>query len=203
MDVYSNMNETFKIKYRKLLEILPDVAQCAGEKLVLVGGTALSLFYFNHRLSIDLDFVPIEGDETMHKEMLKGCLSKKGYRTIIGAFKNQFIIQFEDVSTKIEIFKPNQKIKKVEKKIFGGTELLVASLEDILKMKIDAYKERKEARDAFDIYFILKSKEESLDELYSLLRKFGKPKNIELLSLLVLDKNEIKLFKKVVDDASS
>jgi len=197
------MSEIFKVKHRKLLEILPDVAQCANEKLILVGGTALSLFYLNHRLSIDLDFVPIEGDEIKHKEMLKGCLSKKGYHTIVGAFKNQFIIQFEDVSTKIEIFKPNEKIKKVEKKVFGGTNLLVASIDDILKMKIDAYKERREARDAFDIYFILKSKGVDFDELYHLLRKFGNPKNIEELSSLIVDKDEVKLFKKVIDNASS
>ena len=90
------MDEQFNRKYKKVLEILPDVAACAQGKLVLVGGTALALFYLKHRVSVDLDFVPVEGDEVKLKEALKGCLTSKGYRTTPGAFKNQFVVQFED-----------------------------------------------------------------------------------------------------------
>src|SRR3990167_9158508 len=108
------MDERSNRKYRRILEIMRDVAGCVDQKMILVGGTALALFYLKHRVSVDLDFVPVGGDETKLKEALKGCLSKRGYRAITGAFQNQFVVQFEDTSIKVEVFEPERKIKLVE-----------------------------------------------------------------------------------------
>src|SRR4030042_4198513 len=106
------MDDTYKRKYDRLLDILEDVAECAGDGLALAGGTALALFYLKHRVSVDLDFIPIAGNEAALKEALKGCLSKKGYRTQRGAYTNQFMVQFEDTTIKVEIFRPSFKIGK-------------------------------------------------------------------------------------------
>lgn len=64
------------------MESIEDVAECVDGELILIGGTALALFYLKHRVSIDLDFVPVkQNTEDTAKEKLKGALSKKGYRT--------------------------------------------------------------------------------------------------------------------------
>ncbi|MEM3555197.1 MAG: nucleotidyl transferase AbiEii/AbiGii toxin family protein [Candidatus Micrarchaeia archaeon] len=195
------MDESFNRKYKKVLEILPDVAECAQGRLILVGGTALALFYLKHRVSVDLDFVPIAGDETKLKEELKGCLSKKGYRTVPGAFRNQFIIQFEDTSIKVEVFEPELKLKKLQEHVFGGTKIRVASLEDILKMKLSAYRERNEARDLFDIFCILKGKGASA-MVKKLIKKSGSPKGADTISAMAVNQEDAAAFQKVISDAS-
>lgn len=196
------MDESFNRKYKKVLEILPDVAECAQGKLILVGGTALALFYLKHRVSVDLDFVPIAGDETKLKEELKGCLSKKGYRAIPGAFKNQFVVQFEDTSIKLEVFEPDRKIQKVREHVFGGAKIRVASLDDILRMKLSAYKNRTEARDLFDIFCIIKAKTSSFGMVKKLISKSGMPRNIDEISAMAVTPDDAAEFQKVVFDAS-
>ncbi len=195
------MNESFNRKYKKVLEILPDVAECAQGKLILVGGTALALFYLKHRVSVDLDFVPIAGDETKLKEELKGCLSKKGYRTMPGAFKNQLVVQFEDTSIKVEVFEPDRKIRKIQEHVFGGAKIKVASLDDILQMKLSAYNDRKEARDLFDIFCILKGKGSSA-MVKKLIVKSGLPRRIEDIDSMALNQEDAAAFQEVVSDAS-
>jgi hypothetical protein len=196
------MDEAFNRKYKKVLEILPDVAACAQGRLILAGGTALALFYLKHRVSIDLDFVPVLGDEVKLKEQLKGCLSKKGYRTIPGAFKNQFVVQFEDTSIKIEIFESGHKLGGFEEHDFGGETVKVARLDDILKMKLDAYAERAEARDLFDIFCIIRSKGLGEELIHSLVTKSPAPKNMDDIDNMALVPQYAASFKKVVSDAS-
>jgi predicted nucleotidyltransferase component of viral defense system len=196
------MNESFNRKYKKVLEILPDVAECAQGKLILVGGTALALFYLKHRVSVDLDFVPIVGDETKLKEELKGCLSRKGYRTMPGAFKNQFVVQFEDTSIKVEVFEPDRKIRKVQEHVFGGAKIKVASLDDILQMKLSAYNDRKEARDLFDIFCMIKAKAGSFGVVKKLVSKSGMPKNIDDIGVMAMTPDDAAEFQKVIFDAS-
>jgi predicted nucleotidyltransferase component of viral defense system len=195
------MDEQFNRKYKKVLEVLPDVAACAGGKLILVGGTALALFHLKHRVSVDLDFVPVEGDDVKLKEALKGCLSSKGYHTTAGAFKNQFVVQFEDTGIKVEVFVPERKLQRIERHVFGGVDVKTASLDDILQMKISAYEERKEARDLFDIYCILKAKGSGFGLIKKLLSKSGIPKNSGDIGSMALNPDEAAAFQKVVSDA--
>jgi predicted nucleotidyltransferase component of viral defense system len=197
------MDESFERRYKKVLEILPDVADCAKGNLVLVGGTALALFYIKHRISVDLDFVPVAGEKTKLKEELKGCLSKKGYRTISGAYSNQFIVQFEDTSIKVEIFESDRRIRRIEEHVFGGMKINVASLNDIFQMKLSAYSERKEARDLFDIFCVLKAKGGSFGMIKKLISKSGAPKNIDSIDAMALGANDVAEFQKVISDASS
>lgn len=197
------MDELSNTKYKKVLEVLPDVAECAHSELILVGGTALALFYLKHRISVDLDFVPVSGDEVKLKEELKGCITKSGYRTSVGAFKNQFIIQFEDTSIKVEVFKPTRRVKRTEEHVFSGVKIKVASLDDILSMKIAAYADRREARDLFDIFCIARSKKENLVVVKRLVSKNGAPKNIGEARNLILNDPDAVEFEKVVSDAVS
>ncbi len=196
------MNERFHLKYKKILDILPDVAECTGDRLVLIGGTALALFHAKHRISVDLDFVALEGDESEAKEMLKGCMTKKGYKTQRSAFQNQFVIQFEDSAIKVEVLSREHKVKKIEKHPVGNAMLLVASAGDILELKKSSYSDRRAARDLFDIYFLLKDSGSGVDTLRGLVRLNGPPRDIEEMEGMVLEHDDYESFKKVVEDAS-
>ncbi|MCL5093362.1 MAG: nucleotidyl transferase AbiEii/AbiGii toxin family protein [Candidatus Marsarchaeota archaeon] len=197
------MEDKYKRKYQRVTEILSDITKCHNGNLVLVGGTALTLFYLKHRLSIDLDFAPLKGSDVKLKQELKGCLTKLGYMTTVGSYGNQFIIQFEDTSIKIEIFEPQVKIKKIEEHVFNRVKVKVASLEDIFEMKIIAYKNRKAARDLFDIYCILKLRNEEFTIIKKLISENGLPDDTKSLKDLMQDDVSIKNFLKVISNATT
>jgi predicted nucleotidyltransferase component of viral defense system len=200
------VNERYQLKYQKIRDIISDVADCANDELILVGGTALALFHIKHRISVDLDFVPTKGNggnDIKLKEKLKGCISSKGYQTQRIRYQNQFAIQFENTGIKVEVFCPEYKIKKIEKHKVGESNLLVASVDDILEMKKIAYKERKASRDLFDIFFILKDKRSKTDLLTELINEFGPPENVEDIEDMVNKMDDYNLFKKVIQDANS
>jgi len=167
------MENVFQRKYGLATQVLPDAAECAARNLILVGGTALALFYLQHRVSVDLDFVPISGDDSKAKELLKGCLSRKGYRTQRARFQNQFVVQLEGSSIKIEVFTPDEKVRKAQAFEVGGRQVLVASLEDILRMKALAYSQRRYARDLFDVVAILLKTTRSMSLAEGLVKKHG------------------------------
>ncbi len=192
------MENIFQRKYRLVTDILSDVADCAQGRLILVGGTALALFYLTHRVSVDLDFVPLSGDEAKAKEALKGCLSKKGYRTQRARFSNQFVVQSESTSVKVEIFRPEEKVGKVEKRMLGGREILVASLDDLFRMKIKAYSERRKARDLFDVVAILQKTGRSLSIAEGLVAEHGAPDDTDELGQMVPDEAVLSSFRKVL-----
>lgn len=196
------MDQLSAAKYNKVLEVLPDVAECAHSELILVGGTALALFHLKHRISVDLDFVPASGDNVKHKEALKGCLTKGGYRTTVGAFKNQFVILFEGTGIKVEVFKPDRRIARAESRIFGGVKIEVASLDDIFNMKLSAYSDRKEARDLFDIFSILKHKGEGFGALKRPITKNGAPKNMDEVRGLAANGADVDEFEKVISSVA-
>lgn len=195
------MEKQFYAKYSRLLEALPDVAECAAGKLALVGGTALTLFYLKHRISIDLDFVPIgKGNDARLKEGLKGCLSKKGYTTLRVSYTNQFVIQFDDSSIKVEVFHPQTKVLSFEEHPFGNAKLKVASLDDLFRMKSEAYLDRRAARDLFDCVCIMRQKDD-FSRLGELVRD-GLPDDLAEAGELAFNKVDYDFFLKVVDDAS-
>ncbi|MFH1785847.1 MAG: nucleotidyl transferase AbiEii/AbiGii toxin family protein [Candidatus Micrarchaeota archaeon] len=196
------MENVFQKKYDRILESIEDVAECTQGELILVGGTALALFYLKHRVSVDLDFVPskTQNDEII-KEKLKGALSKKGYRTQRTAYLNQFVIQFEDCSVKVEIFTPEKDIKKNKEFQIGQQKMKVASIEDLLNMKLEAYAGRLEARDLFDVIFILKKIGRGEKIASDLIKKYGNPKNTEELRSMVTGPDYV-YFEEVLNRAA-
>lgn len=196
------MKGDYTKKYGRILEILPSIADCTDGKLVLIGGTALAVFHLKHRLSVDLDFATLGQDDVDAKQALKGCLSAKGVRAFRSKFQNQFVIHFEDTSIKVEVLPPSFKVEKAEWHSVGKSRMLVASLNDLLRMKETAYSERKEARDLFDIMAILKNEGTPTAQVTRLIKKHGAPKNMERLEAMVFRKEDFENFKKVVLDAS-
>jgi predicted nucleotidyltransferase component of viral defense system len=193
------MEGIFERKYNLAKTILADVADCIDCRLILVGGTALAVFYLQHRVSVDLDFVPLSGEDVAAaKQALKGCMSTKGYTTQQARWRNQFIVQSETTSIKVEVFTPEEKVGKTEKRVYGSKEILVASLDDLLKMKTLAFSQRGKARDLFDVVAILLKTGKSLSQAVELVKKRGIPDDVAELEQMAPDEKVIAEFKKVI-----
>lgn len=136
------------------------------DSLIFGGGTMLRLCYGLNRFSIDLDFWVIKKIKfdklfVSIKECLVGqyaiedCAAK--FYTLL------FEIKSEDYprSLKIEIRKEPKKItaeKTIAYSKYSNTQVFIntVSLKDMMAAKIQAFLDRKEARDLFDIEFLLK-----------------------------------------------
>jgi len=196
----SSVDNVFQRKYDLAKRILSDVADCIDCQLILVGGTALALFHLEHRVSVDLDFVPLhDQDVSEAKQALKGCMSKKGYVTQRARWHNQFIVQSENTSVKVEVFTAEDKIENVEKLLIGEHYVLVASLDDLMKMKTRAFLDRGKARDLFDIVAILLRTKKSLSQATELVKKRGIPDDTEELLQMSPDETVLAAFHKVIE----
>jgi len=136
------------------------------EKLVFTGGTMLRLCHGLDRYSVDLDFWVAEkrGLPLLYGKI--GDVLKKYYR--VNDSKDKFFSMLYEISSgnypqklKIEIRKEKKKVR-TEKSIaysrFSNIQVFLnaCSLEDMMSMKVNAFLDRKEIRDVFDIEFMLK-----------------------------------------------
>ncbi len=199
---YSIMETAAHRKYTNILNSLENIAKCTEGRLMLIGGTALAVFYLNHRVSVDLDFVPLVEKEEKAKERFKGALSNAGYRTLRTAFTNQFVLQFENASVKVEIFMPDRKLMVPEERKVGSSVIKIATLNDLFEMKKDAYFNRKKARDIFDIFAILRKHNTGCQEINEILKKYGNPEDLEELKAMIIDKECFADFERVLRDVS-
>ena len=167
------------------------------DEFYLAGGTALSLFYFQHRLSVDLDFFtpifrPMRIKEIV--ESLEKALSKKISLTgqnLDGKTAKMLIynIHFSSIDNlKIDFVEDVFELMKPTKAVEG---IKVLSLEDIYIRKLYAVcgaisnvdavgrKEtlggRVEAKDFYDLYFL----SHTFMSMSKFIEKYGNPIMIE------------------------
>jgi predicted nucleotidyltransferase component of viral defense system len=169
--------------------------------LIFGGGTMLRLCHGLERYSVDLDF-------WVEKDLDWGKLCRRmekylgQFYTLVDSANKHFTILFELKSPqypralKIEIRKEKRKIKTETSIAFSPNaqvQVLVktVALEDMMKSKIEAFLDRKEIRDAYDIEFMLKrgialdAENEILDKLLVGLARLGKKDfSVKLGSLL-------------------
>lgn len=178
---------------RKLLDAAAS-ADFVKKQFFLTGGTALSEFYFRHRLSEDLDFFSPESYE--ETQLLAWVSSTK---KIVGADlveqkqlrgQTTFFFHFSDEQVKVDFgFFPFEHIGN----FYYYKKLRVSSVEDIATNKIQAVMTRKRARDFFDLFQVFEETELTLEKLLENYRiKFG----------VVLSKIELSKALAGVVDAS-
>lgn len=126
------------------------------DEFYLSGGTALAAFYLQHRYSEDLDFF-CERDfrvepvlEFLHQ--LPGIVkvdydSKFDRKLFLLQFEHNQILKVEFTKYPFSRIQPGLKVEGIN----------IDSLEDILINKLLAMTDRKDPKDYFDIYCILKS----------------------------------------------
>jgi predicted nucleotidyltransferase component of viral defense system len=132
----------------------------------LTGGTALSEFYFQHRLSEDFDF--FSEYELQDKELLRLVkeiavflkIEDVEYQTLRGQLT--FFFHFPKTVVKVDFaqypFPPLGQFKHFK-------TLKIASILDIGVNKLQAIQTRKRGRDFFDLYQIIKIGGVKIDDL--------------------------------------
>ena len=128
------------------------------KKFYLTGGTALSEFYFQHRLSEDIDlFSDIEVNSKAVESFLQAISKKLGISKII---KQNYLglytykLQYTD-GEELKIDFNYYPFPKVENGIYFK-KLEVSSIYDIAVNKVHTITMRSKARDYIDLYFIFK-----------------------------------------------
>lgn len=160
------------------------------DNLIFTGGTMLRLCYGLNRFSVDLDFWLYKRIDTeKYFEKMKEYLSS--FYTIRDGENKFYTMLFEikgknyPRTLKIEIRKKIERVKtdiSIAYSKFSNIQVLVRtlSLEEVMKSKIEAFLNRKEIRDVFDIEFLLKkgipldAKKEQLQQLLEGIGNFSK-----------------------------
>lgn len=166
----------------KIIEIRDKALKKLANKLgdfYLAGGTALSLFYFQHRESYDLDFFTKNFSRLKIEEIMSGLSRDMGLAIELSGEQNKqgfarmmvYFLKIDDNSSlKIDFVEDVYKLLKPLKEIDG---ISILAIEDIYLRKIltacgsvttvDSVGRnsfiggRQEAKDFFDLYFLSKT----------------------------------------------
>lgn len=139
----------------------------------LTGGTALAEYYYQHRVSQDLDFFAFEEIDNIFlhafADKLKGMLNAADARFERVYDRNQFFFKVGEEELKIEFTKyPFKNLEEI--KIDGRAR--IDSLRDIAANKLLTITERFDPKDFVDLYFILQEKDLK-DVIEDVEQKFG------------------------------
>lgn len=150
--IYTNTVSPLLLEsFHKLSEI-PELSHCR-----LVGGTALSLL-FGHRLSIDIDLFTDQDYQTIDfQKLLENLKEKFPYVEtspidIVEMGKMFYVGKSKTENIKVDVFYTEPFIGKA---IFMEKRLPIASLEDIIPMKLNAVMSRGSRKDFWDLHEIL------------------------------------------------
>lgn len=167
----------------------------------LTGGTALSAFYFHHRLSEDLDlFTLIQQIEfnTINAEILKIIVSFGGKieHQVSSPTFLQFIFRVKKERLKVDVVKDTSphfgKIKKIQ-------NFQIDSLENIAVGKLLALFGRADAKDFVDLYFLLKVKKAvAFEKLFRSAKKKDSGLSEFYLAGMISKVTEIRYFPKTL-----
>ncbi len=177
--------------------------------LIFGGGTMLRLCHGLARYSVDLDFwVTKDIDwKKFHGRLEKYLLQ---YYKLTDSANKRFTIIFElktpqyPRALKIEIRKEAKKIKTESSIAFSPNSTVqvlmkTVALEEMMKSKIEAFLNRHEIRDVYDIEFLLKKgislfgEKDVMQKLYAGLEKLGK-KDFSVKLGALLDAPERKYY---------
>lgn len=204
----TDLNENQK----KLIKLLSVTS--LAKKFYLTGGTALSIFYLHHRLSIDLDFFSDQpfsfNDLTFFINKIKEKFNLKEIPAVKIFDRWQFTIEGKK-PVKLEFVYFNHEKKRL-KPLERRKGIFVDSLADIAANKTLAYFDRNEPKDLFDLYYLINKSGFSVSRLLRLVKdKFGirfsefsfwseSTKSLKLLNSLkplIVEKNPDVLIEKI------
>lgn len=185
-----------QLNFLELIQAQPSITK----RFYLTGGTALSEFYFKHRLSDDIDLFTEkeEVNPRVVESFLKGASVKLGIKKII---KQNFLglytykLQYKDGEVlKVDFnYYPFPRIEKG--KFFGKLE--VSGVYDIAVNKIHTVGMKARTKDYIDLYFIFKKTDRASDEFLEKIRidsqaKFDWPLEIKNLAVALTRVKDLK-----------
>ena len=153
-----------QLNFLELVKIEPQITKT----FYLTGGTALSEFYLQHRLSEDLDFFTEENE--VDQKLVEAYLKKISSKLSIEEIKRTV---FMGLFSYTLIFRDNSKLKvdfnyypfpRIEKGTKYGN-LSIDSLRDIAANKVHTLFVKPRDRDYLDLYFIMKNSDFELKKL--------------------------------------
>jgi len=180
-------------------KILSAIGNHFGDAFYLTGGTALSRFYFKHRLSEDLDlFTGTENIKTAIPRIVS-LIENAGYKVVVETssvtFGRLFVLLEGKEKLKIDLVADFPLETPKAKKNF-----YVDTLTNIAVNKITAFKDRAELKDLVDLYFIVKEGGINVEEILKLADKKRVPVPYEeLLAINSLGISGSALLLKEVD----
>jgi len=186
------MNGYFLEKFDKQIKALNVINSTILNKIPLDswafgGGTALSLFHFNHRLSFDIDIF-------VNDPQYFAFLSPKFYIDEHDSFSPNYLQQAHHISLKTIdgikvdfLLSPDLTDDGKEIKNISDTKCYVHSTDEIIAKKIKYRNNDNIARDIFDIAFAVKNDNK-------LLKKLCLNKAIEFTELMSLKHNLVNKF---------
>lgn len=196
-------NNILSKNQKDILEIISkDKLIC--DNFYLTGGTALSEFYLQHRLSEDLDFFSENEFEAqgisvfLEKIKKEAKIKKVEYQQSFN--RNLFFLNLAD-GDKIKMEFTYFPFERIEKKQKIG-DLYIDSLLDIAVNKVFIIYQKPRSRDFIDLYFILKKDEKLLlDDLIKKAQiKFGNYIDPIQLGSQYVKAEELKDFPKMIVD---
>lgn len=131
-----------------------DIARVYDQKLYLTGGTALARFYFQHRLSEDLDFFTTTDDLKLIANDLRLRLVAQGYEVELeklDVYFARFYVIHDGATLKVEFVR---EFNLVDPLLQTAQGIYINSLEDIGANKITAFEDRAAIKDIIDLYYI-------------------------------------------------
>jgi len=152
-------------RQKRLLNLLSQESYIQ-QNFCLSGGTALSEYYLQHRLSEDLDFFSLEEvNHTAILIILKKIKSQVNFQkvTFENSFnRNLFFLHFSDEIIKTEFtYYPFEQIEQPQKK----NDLKIDSLIDIAVNKVNVIFSTPRTRDFVDLYLILQKEKRTFESL--------------------------------------
>jgi len=157
-EYYRTATEAERQFYRQAVYPLQDrvfaLMPVYGELVYLTGGTALSRFYFDHRLSEDIDFFVVTDDLKVLANDLAARLTAQGLEVTIerlDGYFSRFYVMTEPVRLKVEFAREFNLLGDLLPTPAG---VLVNNLEDLGANKITAFEDRAEIKDIIDLYYI-------------------------------------------------
>ncbi len=153
------------MEYTKLFKLAKEIEDILPKHFYLAGGTAI-MFKYDHRNSIDLDFFTETFSFEYYIKKFKQHFKYRLKEIHIDRSSDNidFIIDGVKVSLVKFYFKNINNTQKINK-------LKIASDEDLLLNKLYVITRRAEAKDIFDIYFLLKEKNYSINQIKNLFEK--------------------------------
>jgi len=146
--------EFYRTKLYPLQDRVFEIASLYDDAIYLTGGTALTRFFFEHRLSEDLDFFTLGDDLRRIATDLIARLEGRGLPVSVERlevyFARFYVVQAE-VQLKIEFAREYHLVDGLIKTDHG---VFVNSLADIGANKISAFEDRAEIKDIIDLFYI-------------------------------------------------
>jgi len=143
-----------------------------GSQLVFYGGTALRLAYGSPRFSEDIDLVAVKDVDFREIGSLAKSVAARSsnwhIKDVMNKKQTMFVLFMisddklkHNFSMKIELHKPVKKVDLAEELLLIKSPasvfeplLLVPSIKKVRELKIKAIRDRKKARDVFDLWYI-------------------------------------------------